>query len=215
MLGKTYILQETEMKKDVAIALGVFILLFFISWIMSITLGLGKAESVHDPSSLWLYGRRIIMVILAVAIPWLTKREGISILGWKVSFQWILISCGVGVGIGFGNPGGFDPTLPFAIVLAIFHTFATELFFRGYLFRTFARSFQRQWMAVILSSFLYGLSYLTVGTASTMQLVGKILFVCLFTTLGIIFSYSYKKSGSFLVPWIMHFFGVLKYRSLF
>jgi len=204
-----------KMKKDFFIALGVFILLFFISWIMSITLGLGKAESIHDPSSLWLYGRRVIMVILAVGFSWFTKKETLSTVGWRVSFTWVLIAVCLGVGIGFGNPGGFNPILPVAIVLAIFHTFATELFFRGYLFRTFVSSFKKPWMAILLSSFLYGLSYLTVWTASTLPVVGKIIFVCLFTSLGIIFSYSYKKSGSFLVPWIMHFFGVLKYRSLF
>ena len=202
------------MKRDFTVALGVFILLFFISWIMSITLGLGKAESIHDPSSLWLYGRRLIMVILAVGFSWFAKKETLAALGWKVSLPWVFIAVGVGVGIGFGNPGGFNPILPVAIVLAIFHTFATELFFRGYLFRTFASAFKKPWMAILLSSFLYGLSYLTVGTASTLPLVGKIIFVCLFTTLGIIFSYSYKKSGSFLVPWIMHFFGVLSYRLL-
>jgi hypothetical protein len=37
----------------------------------------------------------------------------------------------------------------------------------------------------------------------------------MFTGLGIVFSFSYKKSGSFLVPWLMHFFGVLSYRMLF
>jgi membrane protease YdiL (CAAX protease family) len=204
-----------KMKKDFSIALGVYILLFFISWIMSITLGLGKAESIHDPSSLWLYGRRVIMVILAVGFSWFTKKETLSTVGWRVSFTWVLIAVCLGVGIGFGNPGGFDPAVPVAIVLALFHTFATELFFRGYLFRTFASAFKKPWMAILLSSFLYGLSYLTVGTASTLPVANKIIFVCLFTTLGIIFSYSYKKSGSFLVPWIMHFFGVLKYRSLF
>jgi len=203
------------MKRDFTIVLGVYILLFFISWIMSITLGLGEAESAHDPSSLWLYGRRLIMVILAIGLPWFTKKETLSALGWKVSLQWVVISFSVGVGIGFGNPGGFDPALPVAILLALFHTFATELFFRGYLFRTFGSFFNSTWIAILLSSLLYGIFYLTVGTASAMPLIGKVIFICLFTALGILFSYCYKKSGSFLVPWIMHFFGVLKYRSLF
>lgn len=202
-------------KRDLALTISFYSLLFFISWIMSITRGLGKAESLHDPSSLWLYGRRLIMISLALAFSWLVKKETLKDLGFKISFSWILISFVAGVAIGFGNPGGFDPTLPFAILLALFHTFATELFFRGFIFRTFLSSFKNPWTAIILSSLLYGIFYLTVWTASTQPLSGKIFFVFLFTVLGIIFSYCYNKSNSFIVPWIMHFFGVLKYRSLF
>jgi hypothetical protein len=37
----------------------------------------------------------------------------------------------------------------------------------------------------------------------------------LFGGLGIIFGSCYKKSGSFLVPWLMHFLGVLQYKVFF
>jgi membrane protease YdiL (CAAX protease family) len=202
------------MKRDVAFALTAYIFLFLVSFIMSIALGLGKAESVHDPSSLWLYGRRILMVILAISLPWLTRKETLLALGWKVSIKWALISLGIGVCIGLGNKGGFNPTEPIAILLALLHTFATELFFRGYLFRTLAGSCKRIWVAFLLSSAMYGFSYLTVSTTWTLPIGGRILFVMLFTILGMVFAYSYKKSGSFLVPWMMHFFGVLRYRLL-
>jgi len=203
------------MKKDILLALVVYILLCIISFILSISLGLGKAESIHDPSSLLLYGRRGLMVIFAIAIPWFTRKQTLSALGWKLTLKWILISIGVGLCIGFGNPGGFNPKEPIAIFLALFHTFATELFFRGYLFKTLANSIKGLWIPLFLSSLLYGLFYLTVWTIWNQPGVGKMAFVILFTSLGILFAYSYKRSGSLLVPWMMHFFGVLKYRLLF
>jgi len=203
------------MRKDISLALEAYILLLVLSFLMSIVLGLGKAESLHEPSSFWLYGRRALMVILAVAVPWLTGKKIISVLGWKLSIKWALISLSVGVCIGFSNPGGFDPRRPTAIILAFFHTFSTELFFRGYLFRTLASSFKRLWTALLLSSVLYGFFYLTVWGTWTLPVGGIIIFIALFTTLGMLFAYAYRKSGSFLVPWMMHFFGVLKYSSLF
>ena len=201
------------MKKDIIVALAAYITLFVISFYMSIVLGLGKAESHHDPFSLWMYGRRLIMIICAILIPLLTRKETLAHIGWKTSIRWVLIATGVGIVMGFNNKGGFDPTKPIAIVLALFHAFATELFFRRYLFKTFSVSFQNAWTPLLLSSFLYGCFYLTVWTTWAQPLGGKIAFVILFTLLGSIFAYGYKKSGSFLVPWMMHFFAVLKYRA--
>ena len=203
------------MKRDAYLALTAYIFLFVLSFILSIQLGLGKAESIHDPSSSLLYLRRGLMVIAAVAIPWFTKRQPLSAFGWKLSVKWLFISVGVGILMGFGNPGGFNPKEPIAIILALFHTFATELFFRGYIFKTLETWLKGLWLPILLSSLLYGLSYLTVYPIWHKSFVGTIVFVFLFTSLGMVFAYSYKKSGSFFVPWMMHFFGVLKYGSLF
>ena len=118
--------------------------------------------------------------------------------------------------VGFGNRGGFDPTSLLAIVLAAFHTFATELYFRAYLMTTFARHCKGFWTPVLLSAVMYGLSYLTVYNIWFHPLPWfKLVGLLLFTSLGVVFGYSYRKSESFPVPWIMHFFGVLKYRMLF
>ena len=155
------------------------------------------------------------MVVLALTLPRPSRDGSLRSLGWRVSRRWVFIAVLVGVCVGFGNPGGFDPTLPVAVCLALFHTFATELFFRGYLFRTLAVSLKREKVALVLSSFLYGLSYLTVSTTWGLPLAGRFAFVALFTFLGLLFAWSYRKSGSILVPWMMHFFGVLKYRVLF
>jgi len=155
------------------------------------------------------------MVIFAIGIPWFTRKQPLSALGWKLPMKWIFIFLAVGLFMGFANPGGFNPKDPIAILLALFHTFATELFFRGYLFKTLANSIKGLWIPLFLSSLLYGFFYLTVWTIWAQPGVGKIAFVILFTCLGILFAYSYKRSGSLLVPWMMHFFGVLQYRLLF
>jgi len=202
------------MKKEVRYALAAYILILIIAFFASIVFDLGEAESRHDPSSLWMYLRRGLMIIAAMALPWFTKRENPLALGWGLSVKWTIIAVLVGIAIGFGNAGGFDPRGFLAIILAIFHTFATELFFRGYLNRTFAAAFESPWLGIILSAFLYGIFYLTVPPVWAQAWIGRILFVLLFTILGIIFAYGYKRSGSFFVPWIMHFFGVLNYRLL-
>ena len=203
------------MKRDACFALTAYVFLFVLSFILSINLGLGKAESIHDPSSTLLYLRRGLMVIAALAIPWFTKRQSLSAFGWNLSLKWVFISVGVGILMGLGNKGGFNPKEPAAIILALFHTFATELFFRGYIFKSLETWLKGLWAPILLSSLLYGLSYLTVYPIWHQSLAGNIAFVFLFTALGVLFAYSYKKSGSFFVPWMIHFFGVLKYGSLF
>ena len=203
------------MDKDTLISLLAFAFLFILAFILSIGLGLGEAESMHDPSSPLLYLRRVLMIIAAIALPWVTRRQSPSALGWTLSVKWIGIALAVGLIMGFSNPGGFNPKDPLALLLALFHTFATELFFRGYLFKTFERSQGGLWGPILLSSFCYGLFYLTTWPIWSSSPLGKLAFVGLFTLVGIPFAYSYKRSGSFLVPWMMHFFGVLKYGMLF
>ena len=203
------------MKREILFAISTFAVLFILSFVCSIVLGMGKAESLHEPSSLWMYARRGLMIIFGLVIPWLRGKDNLTAFGWKAESKWIFITIGAGVLIGLGNKGGFDPASLIAIILALFHTFTTELFFRRYLLKTFSDSFRSFWPPIIISSFLYGLFYLTVSTTWGLPLAGKIIFVFMFTGLGIVFSFSYKKSGSFLVPWMMHFFGVLSYRMLF
>ena len=203
------------MKKDVLIALSTYIFLFIVTFILSIGFGLGDAESAHDPNSLLLYGRRGLMIMFAIGIPWFTRKQPLSALGWKLPVKWIFISLAVGLFMGFTNPGGFDPKDPLAILLALFHTFAAELYFRGYLFTTFERSMKGVWVPMLFSSFLYGLFYLTTWPIWARPPLIKMVLVMLFTLVAMPFAYGYKKSGSFFIPWMMHFFGVLKYRMLF
>ena len=203
------------MDRDLFIALTVYVIIFILAFILSIGYGLGEAESLHDPSSPLLYLRRVIMIIAAVALPWFTRRQPFSALGWTVSLKWIGISLAVGLIMGFSNPGGFNPSDPLAILLALFHTFASELFFRGYLLKTFERAWGGMWIPILLSSFCYGLFYLTTWPIWSSPLPGKLAFVALFTLVAIPFAYGYRRSGSFIVPWMMHFFGVLKYGMLF
>jgi len=203
------------MKKELIYALAAYSALLVLSFVMSIMMGYGKAESLHEPASLWMYARRGLMIIFGLVIPWLRGKDNLTAFGWKAESKWIFITIGAGVLIGLGNKGGFDPASLIAVILALFHTFATELFFRRYLLKTFSALFTSLWPPILLSSFMYGLFYLTVWTTWGLPIPGRIIFVFLFTGLGILFSYSYKKSGCFLVPWLMHFLGVLNYRMLF
>jgi len=203
------------MKKEINLAILTYFIFFIVCFIFSIYLQLGEAESQHSPASLWMYTRRGIMIIFGLIIPWLRGKDNLVAFGWRAGAKWIFITIGVGLFIGLSNKGGFDPASPVAVILALYHAFATELFFRRYLLTTLSQSFNSMWPPILISSFMYGLFYLTVWTTWGLPLVGKIIFVFLFTGLGILFSYSYKKSGCFLVPWMMHFLGVLNYRLIF
>ena len=70
-------------------------------------------------------------------------------------------------------------------------------------------------LPILLSSLCYGLFYLTTGDIWPRPFLVKTLLVILFSAVGAVYAYAYKRSGSFLVPWMMHFFSVLKYRMLF
>jgi membrane protease YdiL (CAAX protease family) len=203
------------MRRDAVRALVICTLLFALFFILSIGFGLGPPESRHEPSSPLLYVRRFIMIIVAAASLRLTRKENLSALGLRISFTWVVISLLVGIPMGFGNRGGFDPTEPVAIILALFHTFATELFFRGYLFKTLSASMKGAIIPILLSSLCYGLFYLTTGDIWPRPFLVKTVLVILFSAVGAVYAYAYKRSGSFLVPWMMHFFSVLKYRMLF
>ena len=63
------------MKKNLVIALSAYIVLWIISFVMSIMLGMGEAESLHDPASLWMYGRRVLMIVIGIGIPWLRGKD--------------------------------------------------------------------------------------------------------------------------------------------
>lgn len=204
----------TGINKDILLAILAYVILLMVSFSASIMAGFGEAESQHDPTSVWLYVRRLMMVGFAVGLPLISGKRGIAYFGWKISGKWIAISAVLGVLIGFGNKGGFDPYKASAILVACFHALATEIFFRAYLIKTLSESLKSFWAPVVVSSILFGVFYLTTWTVWNQPGGIRIIFVCLFTTLGIIFGYCYKKSGSFLVPWLIHFLGVLRYREL-
>ncbi|MEI6126638.1 MAG: CPBP family intramembrane glutamic endopeptidase [Pseudomonadota bacterium] len=200
---------------DIRTALFAYVSLLIISFSASIIGGFGQAESLHDPACVWLYVRRLLMAGCALLLPFAGKEKGLSAYGWHLSGKWLGISLPLGVAIGFSNKGGFEPVTFSAIALACFHAFATELFFRAYLITTLSKTLKTFWPPILISSFLYGIFYMTVWTAWNQPGPIKLLFIFLFTAIGVLHGYCYKKSGSFLVPWAMHFLGVLNYRVLF
>jgi hypothetical protein len=204
-----------KMKRDLVLAIGSYLFLMIIAVKFSLMDGLGQAESAHLPTSVWMYVRRIIMIIFACVLPLLCGQKGLAAYGWRLTRRWLVIAVVVGIPIGVVNPGGFDPFSIVAIILAAFHTFATELYFRSYLITTFGRYCKGFWLPIVLPALMYGLSYLTVYNIWVDRgAFARIAFVVLFTSLGILFGYCYRKSQSAHVPWIIHFFGVLKYKMM-
>jgi membrane protease YdiL (CAAX protease family) len=203
------------MKKDMRIALVTYTLLLLLSFLMSIVLGCGKAESAREITSYWYYVRRGLLVITALGTPWFIRGTSPGALGWTLPGKWTLFALSAGITMGFLNQGGFDPTQPALYPLALFHTFSMELFFRGYLYTTLARSMENFWKPIIISALLYALFYQTTWTAWVQPVTGKIVFFFIFTCVGILFAYCYKKSGSFLVNWIMHICTGIQFRFLF
>jgi membrane protease YdiL (CAAX protease family) len=203
------------MTKDLRIALLSYTVLLLLSLIFSIVLGFGKAESAREITSLWYYARRGLMVTMALGIPWLIRGTTPAALGWTLPGKWTLFALGAGILMGFLNRGGFDPRHPALYPLALFHTFSMELFFRGYLYTTLDRSMEKFWPPIIISALLYALFYQTTWTAWVQPVTGRIVFFLIFTGVGSLFAYCYKKSGSFLVSWIMHICTGLQYRLLF
>jgi len=203
------------MTRDIFIALLTYAFLFLISVAASIGFGFGEAESAREITSLWYYVRRGLMVIAALGAPWVTRRISPLALGWTLPRKWMLFAVCAGIIMGFFNKGGFDPRQPELYPLALFHTFSMELFFRGYLYNTLARSMGNFWKPLFISALLYALFYQTMWTAWVQPLTGKILFFIIFTLIGLLFAYSYRKSGSFLVSWTMHICTGLHYRLFF
>ncbi len=202
-------------KKPLIIALAAWVVLIVLSFWASIHMGWGPAESAHDPASLWMYVRRGLLLACALLLPLVAGSKGAEAYGWKITAKWLLVALPLGVLMGFGNPGGFDPRYVSAILLACMHALATELFFRAYLISTLSAYFKKFWPPVIISSVMYGIFYLTVSTTWQQPGARKFIFVGLFTMIGMLHGYCYKKSRSFFVPWIIHFLGVLKYNLLF
>jgi len=201
-------------KKPLIIAGCAWLLLLILAFWASIYMGWGPAESSHNPASVWMYVRRGLLLTCALILPRIAGGRGAEAYGWKISFKWLMIAVLVGIVMGFGNKGGFDPRFVSALLLACLHALATELFFRAYLITVLSAFFKTFWPPVIISSLMYGIFYLTVWTAWAQPGLLKIVFIGLFTLIGLIHGYCYKKSSSFLVPWLMHFLGVLKYRVL-
>jgi hypothetical protein len=202
-------------KKSLLIAVSAWLILLIISFWASIHMGWGPAESAHDPASIWMYVRRGLLFGCALLLPLLAGGKGAEAYGWNISLKWLMIALPIGVAMGFVNPGGFDPRYVPAILLACMHALATELFFRAYLINTLSAYFKKFWPPVIISSLMYGIFYLTVSTTWQQPGARKLIFVGLFTLIGMLHGYCYKKSRSFFAPWIIHFLGVLKYKLLF
>lgn len=185
-----------------------YLLLWMLSWWAALGRNWGPAESAHAPESGWLYVRRLLLALLAIVGISIVGGAPLASLGWQLS-PWLLPILLVGGLMGARNKGGFEPTSFTALALALFHTFATELYFRGYLFHHFAGLIG--WWALPLSALAYGGYYLTVHTVWAAGWRGRLAGFLLFTTLGFVFAGFYTLTGSFLGAWLGHFAAVLRF----
>jgi hypothetical protein len=190
-------------------ALG-YLLLWALSWWAAITCGWGAAESAHDPASRWLYVRRLLLAGLALLGITIVGGAPLASLGWGLS-PWLAAALALGALMGTANKGGFHPTGVVPVALALFHTFATELYFRGYLFHHLGEL--AGWWMLPASAGAYGFYYLTVHTVWAGGRRGRIAGVILFTTLGLVFAGLYSLADSFLAAWLAHFAAVLRFRK--
>jgi membrane protease YdiL (CAAX protease family) len=201
--------------KELQVGLLSYVFLFVTAACLSIGMGWGAAESSRELSSLWYYARRGLLIAAAFLASGCTFTVFLSRLGWKTRASSLLLAAGTGLVMGFFNKGGFDLRVPETVPLALFHTFSMELYFRAYLFSMMDRTSTSTARALIVSSLLYALYYQTMWTVWIQPPANKAVMFVMFTGLGMLFSYSYKKSGSFMVNWTMHIFTGLHYRLLF
>lgn len=185
-----------------------YVCIWAVSWWAAIGRGWGEGESAHDPASLWLYGRRLLLAGAALVGVSVAGGAGLASLGWGVTL-WLPVALAAGGVMGARNRGGFHPTGAVPVAVALFHTLAVELYFRAYLFRHLGLLLG--WWSLPLSAAAYGLYYLTVHTVWAGGGRGRVAGVALFTALGLVFAGLYAASGSFLVPWLAHFAAVLRW----
>ncbi|MCU0492116.1 MAG: CPBP family glutamic-type intramembrane protease [Chloroflexaceae bacterium] len=182
--------------------------LWLLSWWAALGQGWGKAESAHEPGSRWFYTRRLLLAALSLVGVLLVAGQPLANYGWNLS-PWLPVALLVGGVLALGNRGGFVPDGWLPMVLALFHTFATELYFRGYLFHHLSGSLGT--LALPLSALLYGGYYLTVHTVWVAGWRGRLIGVVTFTLLGLVFAGFYTLAGGFLGAWLAHFAAVIRW----
>ncbi|MBX0326924.1 hypothetical protein K2Z83_04405 [Oscillochloris sp. ZM17-4] len=187
-----------------------YLALWGVSWWGAVGRGWGAAESAHDPASVWMYVRRLLLASAALVGVGLVGGAELSSFGWGLS-PWLLAALAVGALMGFGNRGGFVPSGPVPVALALFHTFATELYFRGYLFHHLG-TIIGLW-SLPLSALAYGLYYLTVHTVWAGGRRARLIGPVTFSILGLLFAGGYTLCGGFLGAWGAHFGAVLRWRG--
>jgi hypothetical protein len=192
----------------------VFYVLAMAFWYVgAVSLGYGEAESRHDPSSLWMYTRRATMIGLSLLLPILGQSPGVREYGFRITPRYLVLAVGIGLLIGLGNRGGYPPTSIELVLGALLHTLAVEMYFRGYWIKLLEQYTASFWKPILISGSLYGLHFLTIHATYRLPAWGILPFVLLFASLGTLFGWGMRKSG-LLCAWLMHFVGVLDFKSL-
>lgn len=195
---------------QLAYASASYVLIWGVSWWGAIGRGWGPGESAHDPASAWMYARRLLLAAAALGGVAVVGGASPASFGWGLS-PWLPAVLVAGALMGFGNRGGFVPSGPAPVALALFHTFATELYFRGYLYHHLGGLIG--WWSLPISAVAYGLYYLTVHTVWAGGRRGRLVGPITFTILGALFAGCYALTGGFLGAWGAHFGAVLRWRG--
>jgi membrane protease YdiL (CAAX protease family) len=203
-----------EDRRALWLGCGTFVLAMIGWYVGSVVTGWGEAESRHAPESIWMYVRKATMIALAVLLPILGKTPRVSQFGWRMTPRWFAITVVAGLFIGWGNRGGYRPESVALIAGAAFHTFAVELYFRGYWIKLLECYTQRFWLPILISGALYGVYQITVFAIVQRPAWQIALLMLMFTALGIGFGYAQRKSGAVSVAILMHFIGVLSLKEL-
>lgn len=199
---------EVRMSIELSYAFMSYLLLWGFSWWGAIAQRWGEAESAHAASSVWLYVRRVALTVTSLIGVMVVGGESVTRYGWGISL-WLLPALVFGLLLGQRNRGGFVPDSVTALLVAAFHTFATELYFRGYLFHHMLGLIG--WWAFLLSAVLYGLYYLTVHTVWISGPRGRVIAAVVFGLLGLTFAVAYQLTGSFFAAWLVHFGAVIRW----
>lgn len=202
-----------DLKRALLVGSVVYLAFHALAYVIAVQYGLGAAESRHDPSSLWMYLRRLSMIVLALVLPSFAGGPVAREYGWTLPSRWLAIAIAMGLLIGLGNRGGYELGSVALVAGAAFHAFATELYFRGYWLTLLERVSSSKWLPAFGSGLLYGLSTLS-WYATYHRELPPWGFILLFSSLGMTFAWSKQRSGSTLVAFVMHFVGVLNFKPL-
>lgn len=87
------------------------------------------------------------------------------------------------------------------IVFAIVNPFFEELFWRGYMLDNFPKI--RFWIKALVSSLLFAVGHPLIWGLFSLNMLTPEVFISVFT-MGIVWSFAYRKSNSLLLPYFSH-----------
>ena len=168
---------------------------------------LGNVEFYYLDDDPWFWGRRgllIVLAILGIAAVNRKERDPLAILG--SNGQWIFIAMLYGLIAGLFSPTMQTPTAMGPLLgMTAFHVLAEQLFFVVFLGRSLLKRFSEPLLAVCLVAAIYGayqLTFYATLAAPPDVLLRTVPQVAVFA--GGAYTFFLWKSGGILTPFIAH-----------